>query len=88
MAFLSTSFYLFVDDRSEVGWNLSYSASKRRCLGRNQLLPQPDTYCEGHEDESTITWTNVYRAEFEAKLTKGKAMNISKFDTFLYFRKG
>ncbi|CAC5421197.1 unnamed protein product [Mytilus coruscus] len=45
------------------------------CLGSYQLLLPPETYCrlQGHENEGRSSWTNVFRAETEAKLTEAEA---------------
>ncbi|XP_052059266.1 uncharacterized protein LOC127699925 [Mytilus californianus] len=60
---------------SIVGWGKSYSTSKQICLGSYQLLIPPETYCrlKGHENEAHYAWTNVFRAETEAKLTQAEA---------------
>ncbi|XP_052086097.1 uncharacterized protein LOC127723491 [Mytilus californianus] len=45
------------------------------CLESYQLLLPPETYCQlnGHENEAKHSWTNVFRAETEAKLTQVEA---------------
>ncbi|CAC5387693.1 unnamed protein product [Mytilus coruscus] len=60
---------------SVVGWGKPYSTSKQMCLDNYQLLLAPETYCrlKGHENEGHLSWTNVYRAETEAKLTQAEA---------------
>ncbi|XP_052059256.1 uncharacterized protein LOC127699905 [Mytilus californianus] len=57
-----------------VGWGKPYSTGKQVCLERFQLLLPPDTYCQlNHIFEGIPSWTNVFRAETEAKLTKAEA---------------
>ncbi|XP_076083819.1 uncharacterized protein LOC143054680 isoform X2 [Mytilus galloprovincialis] len=63
------------NDGSIVGWGKSYLRSKQLCLERSQLLLPPLTYCrrKNHTYEGIPSWTNVFRAEFEAKLTQAEA---------------
>lgn len=65
--------YLFQDNGYRAGWGNPYLTSKQMCLERFQLLLSPDTYCKTKEHtlEGIRSWTNVFRSETEAKLTKG-----------------
>lgn len=62
-------------DGHESAWGESYSTSRKKCLERFQLLLSPETYCKtnNHSSEGINLWTNVFRAETEAKLTKAEA---------------
>ncbi|XP_076084763.1 uncharacterized protein LOC143055500 [Mytilus galloprovincialis] len=60
-----------------VGWSIPYSASKHFCLERFQLLLPPD-YCQTNRLEGIRSWTNVFRAETEAKLIEDKSINNMK----------
>lgn len=50
------------------------------CLDKNQLLLQPETYCrsEAHKKQAINSWTNVFPAETEAKLTHGTLIKLNK----------
>ncbi|CAC5394564.1 unnamed protein product [Mytilus coruscus] len=60
---------------SLLGWGRPYSTSRQRCMSIYQLLLPPETYCklDGHENEAVFSWTNVFRAETEAKLSQAEA---------------
>lgn len=80
----SRYFHLFKDDGYKVGWGKPYLTSKQLCLERSQLLLPPESYCQRnkHQTEGILSWTNVYRAETEAKLTKGNIIKNVKFYIF------
>ncbi|XP_071144024.1 uncharacterized protein [Mytilus edulis] len=63
------------NDRHIPFWGISYSESKQLCLDRQQLLLSPETYCQiqGNENEAHPSWTNVFKADTEVKLTQGEA---------------
>lgn len=74
-------YHLFKDNGYIVGWGKPYLTSKQMCQERFQILLPPETYCQSniHTVESIRSWTNVFRAETEAKLTQGKTINNMKF---------
>lgn len=77
-------FHPFKDDGQKVGWGKPYLTSKQLCLERSQLLLPPESYCQSnkHQNEGILSWTNVFRAQTEAKLTKG---NTTKNVIFYIF---
>lgn len=53
-------------------WSKNHDTSLNICMKKNQLLLAPLQYCtNGHRDQSTKSWTNVFREVYEYELTKG-----------------
>lgn len=63
-------FSILVGSR-EFRWGLDYFGSLEFCTHKNRLLPTSN-YCQRqNKHNGQISWTNVFREEFEIIKTKG-----------------
>ncbi|CAC5422649.1 unnamed protein product [Mytilus coruscus] len=65
------------DDPNQItSWSQNHDISLNLCMNKNQLLLAPLHYCTNRlRDQSTQSWTNVFREVYEYELTKAEGGN-------------